>query len=46
MDQCDSLITKLITELLDWYSGDMYVLCYCVEAAKGREVNCVLGPAP
>ena len=24
MDQCDSLITKLITVLLDWYSGDMY----------------------
>ena len=24
MDQCDSLITKLITVLLDWYSGDIY----------------------
>ena len=24
MDQCDSLITKLITMLLDWYSGDIY----------------------
>ena len=23
MDQCDSLITKLITVLLDWYSGDI-----------------------
>ena len=24
MDQCDSLITELITVLLDWYSGDIY----------------------
>ena len=24
LDQCDSLITKLITMLLDWYSGDIY----------------------
>ena len=23
MDQCDSLITQLITVLLDWYSGDI-----------------------
>ena len=23
MDQCDSLITKLITMVLDWYSGDI-----------------------
>ena len=23
MDQCDSLIIKLITMLLDWYSGDI-----------------------
>ena len=23
MDQCDSLITKLIAMLLDWYSGDI-----------------------
>ena len=23
MDQCDSIITKLITMLLDWYSGDI-----------------------
>ena len=22
-DQCDSIITKLITMLLDWYSGDI-----------------------
>ena len=25
MDQCDSLITKFINMLLDWYSGDIYV---------------------
>ena len=23
MDQCDSLVTKLITMLLDWYSGEI-----------------------
>ena len=23
MDQCDSSITRLITMLLDWYSGDI-----------------------
>ena len=26
MDQCDSSITKLITVLLDWYSGDTYTI--------------------
>ena len=26
MDQCDSLITELITVLLDWYSGDINVI--------------------
>ena len=25
MGQCDSLITKLITMLLDWDSGDIYL---------------------
>ena len=24
MDQCDSLITELMTVLLDWYSGDIH----------------------
>ena len=32
MDQCDSLITKLITMLLDWYSGDIYYRKDCYQS--------------
>ena len=36
MGQCDSLITKLITVLLDWYSGDIYA----EQGPKLRIKNC------